>query len=364
MRQTRPLLRLSVASLLLACAPKPAAPETLVERSAKVDWTAAPALPAPESGTWGRAPGVPTDVGVAMLVEGRRWDAALGGAAAAVALDTTEEPQALQRWTLRDALWRAGWLYPVHAASAWTTNARTPPPEGVFGWIERQDPGDTLGLVRARGDRVEAWVGLASRPRVDLGTVPRTAPSGTPLRLPAIAGGRIRVADGRGQVTEGAMDRGASVLLTVAGEWMFELEDAQGLVARFSVWVGRDAPDWSPFALPAQSVDGADALERRAYDLLGEVRRYYEKKAWVVDPLLGNVLDAPDVDAAMRGLGLDPSVASRFSCRAATVEDCLDGWVWSLGARRLVLGEGAASVGVTVALDTEGVAVRGVLVGE
>jgi hypothetical protein len=164
------------------------------------------------------------------------------------------------------------------------------------------------------------------------------------------------------------MDRGASVLLTVAGEWLFELSDDAGVLGRFSVWVGREPPAWNPFSLPAEAVDWPEALERRTYALLAEVRRYYDKRGWTTDPLLGNLLDgvAPgaDTDAALRGVGIPPEKASTFSCRASTVEDCLDGWAWSIPARRIVLADERASVGVAIHLDTEGVQLNGVVVGE
>ena len=353
---------------LVATAPSSAARErpggpTLADRAAKLPWWQTPLLPNPDRASYAPDAGPARDPLVGALLGDRTPDARLEAAAAALALIAVEGKGGLARWELREAAWRAGWPYPITAAQGWGTPEGATPPQDLFAWIEALQPGQTFGIARARGPLGDAWVGLLGAPSVTLGPVPRTAPLGTLLTLPAIPGATLRLADGRGGLREDDLADGATVPLVLAGEWIARIEVAGASVAHFPIYAGIPSPQ-----VPLLRVDAATAavttseeVDAHARALLHEIRTRYVLPPWGTDPLL---------DAAARALAQDPDRAAgpvlermgaapgrgvAWRCDDLTVEDCLDRWVWNPAGRAALLDPQLDRLGLDARLDAAGV---------
>src|SRR5262245_20941069 len=180
-----------VLLLLAACASGP------LGRKPAVAWDEMPRLPSPTSATYAIVPAKPPDPGVEFVLAGKPWDASLGGAAASLALAIVSNRGSITPPEVREAAWRAGWPYPVAEVHAWNTKAGEPPPPEIATWVAQWE-GASIGLVRARGGLEDVWIGLASRPAIDLGPLPRQMPKGGTIRIPAVPGAIGRVADPEG----------------------------------------------------------------------------------------------------------------------------------------------------------------------
>lgn len=323
------MIRLAAVAAALVGCPKPPPPEPF-------DWADTPRVPAPASGSYSRAVGIPADPGIASLVVGHTYDASLAGAAAGVGLALTGGRGGFTAPEVREAAWRAGWPYPISGAQVWTGDAGGPPPMGVVQWLAVQSA--SVGLVRVRGGLEEVWVGLASAPRVDLGPLPRQLPVGGALALPAVPGGRATVVDPAGRAVEGPLEVPWTTTVEQAGEWLVEVRDAGGAAALFPLYVGMVPPDLEllvPTPLPGTSAE-AEALARRAVD---RVRDAYGLSPLQEDPILQAAARAWQVDGSVpvaevaRRAGLAPSSAWRWTCAGTSVESCVDTIVWDVRAR-------------------------------
>jgi hypothetical protein len=323
-----------------------------------VAWDEMPRLPSPTSATYAIVPAKPPDPGVAYVLGGRPWDASLGGAAAALALAVVTDRGSITPPEVREAAWRAGWPYPVLEVRAWTTQAGQPPPDEVKAWLLQWD-GASIGLVRARGGLDDVWIGLASRPVIDLGPVPRQVPKGGSITVPAVPGAIGRVADPEGAVRSGELTQEWSSTLELEGEWLFEIERDGFILARFPLYVGLVPPDIALLvpSAPPQDAPNADAL---AVTRLAEVRDAYGLPPLERDPMLDaasrTVVSAPDVgpEVLATRAGIPPGELWRFTCSAQTVETCLDKVVWRVDARTGLLAE-EGLFGLTSAVSPKGV---------
>ena len=183
-----------------------------------VNWSDAPRLPSPTSGSYTREDAAPTDPAVRLVMAGRSWDASLSGAAAGLALEAVNGDGGLTRWEIREALWRAGYPYPVDNARGWSTARETPPPQAVAAWVAAQSPTADVGLVRARASDGDAWVGMAANPRLDVGVQPRKVAVGSSVAVPAIPGAKIDVVDGVGKVEQRNLHQAQRYTLVTPGE--------------------------------------------------------------------------------------------------------------------------------------------------
>lgn len=331
-------MRVLLALLLLtlaSCAKQPA-------QSAQQLYDARPHLPAPRAGTYTRLASKPPDPVIARLVGGLTWDAALSGAAAGLALAALEGDTGMYAWQVREKAWDAGYPYPATRVRLWTTPMKSPPPPDLLEFLRTLDPSVDLGLVRARGDEQDAWVALTASPRLSVGTQPRQVELGHRMTLPAAPGARWVLVDPSGERMAGNLDAPAAVVLDIGGEWLVQVEDAQGVAAKFPVYV-----DMVPPRLGLLESEGAptndDALRERALDLLQDLRVVYGLPEWTDDVLLA----ASARNALRDGIGDEAALASRLGfrpdrfhameCRAITVEDCIDRMVWSPGTRSALL---------------------------
>ena len=116
-------------------------------------------------------------------------------------------------------------------------------------WLEKVPADVDLGLVRARGSNGDVWIGITARPRADIGNVPRLAKEGDVLELAVFEGGRNIVANANGTLIDDLR-----VGLNLPGEWLIRMDDAQGTVALFPIYVTLPPPTapllGTPWELP------------------------------------------------------------------------------------------------------------------
>lgn len=347
---------LPMLTLLLVGCPKS---ESLETPLTDVQLADSPRLPAPQAGTYARVPKVPKDPAVRAVIGERTWDESLAGAAAGLALGATQDAGGFTRREVREAAWQAGYPWPVLSVGTWPTTEGAPPPQGAIRWTREQPAERDIGLVRARGQGQDLWVGLAGQPLIDLGIVPREVASGTTLTLPARPGATWRISDGNGALRQGTLDSPHEISFDVPGEWLIQIVDDGGDLARFPVYVDEEAPT-TP-VLPPRNINldtRADAVER-VHALAQRARDEYRNKAFFLDPLL----DAAAADAKARGLDVR-TVAAELSgdkagvggrCKAGSVEDCMDQLVWSPRTRQAFVDGQAWSAGFEVAWSPSGV---------
>jgi len=286
---------------------------------------------------------------IATVVGDLRWDASLSGAAAGVALaSAVEGPDALQRWRVREALWRAGYPYPVYSAAFWTTEFNAPPPADLITWVSQRDERDDLGVVRARGAEQDHWVVLAARPRVSLDALPRTLPEGGTLVLPPNPGFTWAAGDPDGAVTTGPLGGGARVPMATGGEWLLQIRDPAGVAASALVYVDMPLPE-ERLLEPGTAATPGDAVMHQ----IERIRDLWELPMLDTDPLLEAAAkgwqDDPERDpnGLTVGLGFEGTPVS-WRCSAASVPDCLDQVVWEPATRAAFIDPEHTSIGLAI----------------
>lgn len=333
-----------------------------------VDWKATPHLPTPSAATYARVATDPPDPGVRHVMGTRPWDASLGGAAAGIALSLIHQDGQLTPPEVREAAWRAGWPYPIRSVHTVGTGTGTSAPDKVKELLASVPEDVDVGMVRARGEQQDLWVVLTSRARRDIGVFPRQLAVGTKITLPALKGARYAVSDPMGTLYTGGLDVGWSVEAAADGEWLVEIVDQEGVVARFPVYVGMLPPRLS--LLSAGDAPGNEKLAvAQVENVITRVREAYGLRAAQVDTLLQNAVswaqanhDLPAADIGSR-VGFESDQIWRYDCTQSTVEVCLDAMVWDPRARpyllsnQLLLGIGAVivtnGVHVTLLLGTD-----------
>ncbi len=306
---------------------------------------AAPVLPSPKAGTYARVPSSSPDPVIHGLMDGLRWDASLAGAAAATAMLAVQmgDP-AMARWRVREALWQAGYPFPVHSAGLWHGPHAAPAPAGLQDWLGRRDASEDVGLVRMRGRSGDLWVGFAARPRVELDPLPRTTDGPVTLVLPATSGARWLLGDPFGTATGGSLDEVARLPLRQDGEWLLEVHDARGVAASATIYVAVPLPEGTLLDWPDEG-----AGEAAIHSQLAELRDTYGAPQLVRDASLEQAAgrwldDSEDPRPFAERFGvLDPR---SLECEAGTIEDCIDTLVWSVEARSALLDDSLDLVGM------------------
>ena len=317
-----------------------------------VDWEEMPRLPSPTAGSYAQVPGVPPDPGVRAVLGGHPWDASLGGAAAGIALDLVYRRGGLTAPEIREAAWRAGWPYPIRSVHTVGAAIGAPAPQAIRALLSTVPSEARIGLVRARGDQQDLWVMLTSVPRIELEVYPRQLPTGARLKLNQAPGVAFAVSDPHGELYEGHLEVEWSVAANVVGEWLIELRDEQGLLARFPIYVGMLPPELSLLGAGEPPLNEPYAAEQ-AHEILSRVRDAYGLRPPQVDSLLQTAVPWAQLNPNVLSttiasrVGVEPADLWRFECTDATVEVCLDPIVWDPRARpalladRLLLGIGA-----------------------
>jgi hypothetical protein len=298
-----------------------------------------PHIPSPEAGTYAQVETKPDDPVIAHLTTGVTYDASLAGAAAGLALSAMNGTAGYAGWEVREAAWRAGWPYPVWQVRAWSTPTSAPAPEAILEWLATLGPEVHVGLVRARNKDGDTWVGLSSKPRADVGVLPRQVPAGQVLTIPAIAGTTLVIGSPDGEVTQLPLDVPAHPTLDRVGEWLFEVRDATGTAARFPIYAGMPAPRLDLFRGAALPSD----IDERAGLLLDAIRSTYGGTPFKRDETLDSVAAAVlagtlhDVGPALDKLGFNGKEVGVWSCESDTLEGCLDQVMWKPESRRAIL---------------------------
>jgi len=333
---------------LVACAKPPPAPA--------FSWADTPRLPSPSAGTYGRGSTAPTDPPMAALVAGKRWDAYLSGAAAGLAIKLLDAPS-VPGWQVRHQAWRAGYPYPVDTMSVWRTAAGDSPPHELMDWLGRRTDQEDIGLVRARDPDGDTWVAITGAPRAALGVQPRQLPVGATFTLPAVPGATFAIADSRGELRSGALELPQTFTADIPGEWLVKVQDAQGVLARFPIYVAITPP-----TDPIVGVEIPGTPDEQVRGLLDEIRATHGLPPYTSDLLFESAarrdLEGNDSskDELAGRLGWDPERLARWDVRAGSVAEALDRVIWEPGSRPALLAQ-VASYGVAATTDDKGVRV-------
>lgn len=324
-------------------------------------WEETPRLPSPSAGTYARAPAMPPDPPLAELVKAHRWDASLGGAAAGVALALIDSPS-VPNWQVRHEAWRAGYPYPINTLSVWHGPIGSPPPDGVAGWLERAEEDGDIGLVRARHEDGDTWVGLAATPRASVGVQPRQLPEGASFTLPPIANARFLIADSDGDVHTGTLELPQTFTVDAPGEWIIKITDDVGVVARFPLYVGTTPPMEPVVGFPTSGDP-----QKRTRALIDEIRATHNKAPYTSDLLFEAAArrqlqpNPLDKAALASRLGWPADRLTTWDVQANSIAEAMDRILWEPASRPALMAEGA-SVGIAAEDTDRGVHVV-VLVG-
>lgn len=359
----RASILLALLVLTTGCPKKPELPAAVTT----ADLAAAPQLPSPQAGSYARVVQRPKDPVIRGAVGDRSWDASLAGAAAGLALPASQEVGGFTRREIREAAWQAGYPWPVLSLGAWPTNEAGAPPPGVGEWLAAQPADRDVGLVRARNRGKDLFVGLAGKPQIALPLIPRQVPLGYVLTLPARTGAILRTSDSNGVFREQPLSQARDVQLEVPGEWLIQIRDDEGDLARFTIYVDEEVPTTPVLPRLNVPLTGSDAARDRAMDLVQRARDEYGAPPVTWDPLLEQAAGAlgPDEDPKNRAIGLAPSedLAIGFRCSASSVEDCIDTVLWDPRYRRAFVDRTEWSGGLKVTWTSERVQIVGVFAG-
>lgn len=359
------MMRLLPVLMLVGC-PKAVELDTPVDSEAL---SQPPVLPNPRAGTYARVPKKPADPVVRSVIGDRTWDASLGGAAAGLALDAADKAGGFTRREVREAAWQAGYPWPILAMGTWPTTEAGEPPAAMLTWLKNQPADRDIGLVRARGQGKDLWVGLAGKEQIRLGVVPREVPGGTPLSLPARPGAVWRVSDGSGAYREGTLDTGLDLTLDVPGEWVVQIRDDGGDLARFAVYVD-ETPATVPVLPPNNvAVSSRGSARERVEWLLQRARDEYRNKPFAVSPLLDQAANdalekGSDPQELAAAMSASPDRAVGARCTAASVEDCIDQLLWDPRTRLPFVDDGKWGAGFELAWTSQKVELVLIFAGE
>ncbi len=353
-------IALLLAGLVIAC--KPAAEMSLAEVADKIDFARMPRLPSPDSGTYYASPEPSRDPVISALVRGKAHDGALASAAAGLALSIADDRGTLSRWELREALWRGGWPYNAFDARSWIAADGRPPPSDLLKWLEGIPEDQAMALIRARGRAEDIWVGIRANPLAQLEPIPRRTHMGSVINLPAIPGASFRLSDGGGELTEGRLETGATLLLTTAGEWLLQVVADRREIARMPIYVEIEPPREPVLQTEEKAPLISSAVDAEGWTrkLLTHVRRVYGLEPWLATPLLDSAaqrLAEGEVESPMeaaRAVGMVSTSVVRWTCDDITVENCLDYWLWDPRRRAAMLSSELDTYGIHASLDARG----------
>lgn len=323
-----------------------------------------PRLPAPQADVYAVHLGEPSDPLVARVVGDLPWEESLSGAAGALGIEaaagTPPDP-----WRVRWAALRAGYPYPIEEFTFERTDEGGVGQRVIDNLHVLMRPGDHVGLVRVRAGDGDYWVGLLGRPRILLETVPRSLPPGGKLDLELLGGQTVELSlvSPSGRIEGGDLWQKRSFPLTETGEYWVSLDDSNGALAGFPVYVGTTPQPTPPLAdlhLPAV---GPASFEDGAWELLDQLRELYGWELMEDDPILGPVARAHLDDR----LGDDGPPSGGFpgepgSCRAslscgllpgAGVESCFQSWLIQPEPRSALLDPRCTVAGTAAARQSD-----------
>jgi hypothetical protein len=342
--------------LALACAPKPSA------LLAGFDPRAGPTVPAMVAPMYASGHGLPKDALVAQVALGHRWDEALSGAAASVAMDDRTVPtlEAAQH-----AAHRAGYPYPVKRLSVGWMDPGAYPDELARTLAATLTNGEDLGLARVRSQGKDRWVALISRPADTIAPFRRELRLGAEVPLQTKNPCTWSLVSPSGQLRTGTTPD--KVVLGEAGEWWLEIRTLNAQVASLPLYVDMATPPAPLLELPGESVTGPGDGMALAVELLQDVRLSFGlvelQRDGTLDTLsatpLAQVLDKnwtqQDGLARLRAAGFVGGPAHQIHCRAGSVAACLDRMLRDPLRRVAILDPRLRLVGGGAQVGTDGV---------
>jgi hypothetical protein len=346
------------ALLLLSCA-RPVPVEVL-----GIDARVAPILPAVEAQFYGRSVDSPRDPLVASVIEsaGLVWEESLSGAAAGIAL--SRQPASLD-----GASWSAvvaGYPYSVVNLVQGETLPGAWPEGLVEAIVQSMQPGDDLGLVRARRGEVDIWIGLIGRPAVQLETFPKELAPGDQLNLVSTQPARFTLVSPTGRLQRGELP--ARPTLSENGEWWLQVTGSQADdVHALPLFVGLSTPETPLIELPGQPISTVEAAEEEASLLLNDIRAQFDLRELQLDGTLSTLALQPlalfqegDWDAEigvdrLRTAGFVGEETTQVVCVGSTVARCLVEIMDSPLLRRGILQPEIGIHGLAAAVDSSGV---------
>jgi len=345
-----------VLLLALACGPKPA------DLPPEFNPKGSPLVPAMDAPLYTSGLGLPKDALVAQVALGHRWDEALSGAAASIALDTSHAP------TLegaQHAAHRAGYPYTVKSLNFGWMDVGVYPEELGRSLAATLREGDDLGLARVRTQDRDRWVALVAHPVDRIAPIFRELRMGAELPIKASSPGTWTVVSPSGKVQRGTTP--AKVVMNEAGEWWLEVRSLNTQVVSLPVYVDMATPPAPMLELPGESVTGPADAVAYALDLLDDVRDSFAmvplQRDGTLDTLaglpLGQVLDKSWTqeggEARLRAAGFVGGPAYQIQCQASSVANCIDKLMRAPVSRAALLHPGLRLVGGGAQVRTDGV---------
>lgn len=289
------------------------------------------------------------------------WEESLSGAASGLALAFLDgEPP--DPWRARWAALAAGYPYPIVDMAVDRCSAGCSGDRVLNALETTLEPGDDLGLARARGPLGDTWVGLVGRHTLALTEVPRQAVRGADLALkvdPGPAGPDVTVTlvAPDGGLERAPLGEGLGLTFDIGGAWWLQVEDAGGVQAAFPVYVELDPPlsaPLDPHPVPPTSASQATA---DTWLLLDAARRHLDRAPLEEDPLLAAAARAHlrDRMAPETGPQSGPLAGSADACRMSLAcapgpgegpEACVRAWLVDPPSRARLTDARCALAGV------------------
>lgn len=315
-------------ALFIGCAHQPTAEPTGVSPNES------PILPAFQGKRYIHSPGTSRDPLVAQVLEGSGlvWDESLSGAAGGIALGR-------QAAHLDGAHWSAivaGYPYPVvNLVQGETTPGAWP--DGLLDTLKGlAQPGDDVGLVRARRGDEDVWIGLIGRPPFLLAPLNKEVEPGAQIRIQNVDSSSLRytLVSPTGQMQQGALP--VSLTLAQVGEWWIEIkQEPNGGQLGLPIYVGMKTPDVSLLELPGRAVASEQGAMAEAEVLLQQIRDDFGLGPLLEDGTLSALAQRPleehmagqwDAIAGVERLhaaGFVGEGTAQVFCMAETVAACL-----------------------------------------
>ena len=343
-----------IFTLFMSCAPK-------VEPLPPLP--PAPILPSPEGALYTTGKSEPRDPLVAQVVSvGLPWQESLSGAATTLAL---EQPFAPELSAAKWAAVRAGYPHPVRTMLIGSVRQDSFP-DSLLVEIQRVVvEGDDVGLVRARAGGSDRWIALIGRPQVTIAAFPRELGFAEPLHLVGDAGTVWRLLSPSGVLTSGALP--AEPVLAETGEWWLELSRRGRTALSLPLHVDMKTPPTPILTLPGELTPRPSEAVSLGYELLNDIRASFELPQLQPDPTLETLASYPlqlalagewdqtTGEARLRGAGFVGGPIGQLFCEGRTVALCIDGLLWSLDTRRILLHPGLRVIGAEAQVTTEGI---------
>lgn len=320
-------------------------------------------LPAVEALMYTTGHTLPKDDLVAQVALGMNWEEGLSGAAAALAIDSTDIT--LER--AQHAAHRAGYPYPVRVVSSGLMDVGAYPEALVrtLNTVRRQ--GDHIGLVRARDGNSDKWVALVASPVDMLKPFAREQKVGAKLEIQTSGPSTWMLVSPSGVVTSDQTPD--TLLLDEQGEWWLEVDGVSDTIAAIPLYVGMRTPPGPVIELPGRVIEGPADAALEALTLVSEARDAFNVPRlredatletlaqYPLELLLSEQWDRESGHVRLQAAGFVGGPVGQIHCQASTVAACVDGMLRSGREREYLLNPDFRVGGAAAQVATDGVTV-------